>query len=103
MAEVLVSPMTAGYAADILSWRYPAPYDFYDVPGGDPGYYTDPANGFFAVLSPTPYRSPPGGSEVSGSSGSSAAALLCRIAACSSSVKPRSVTARTASRGSSTG
>ena len=51
MTEILVAPMTAGHAADILSWRYPAPYDCYNVVDGDPGYYLDPANGVFAVLS----------------------------------------------------
>ena len=50
MTEILIAPMTAGYAADILTWRYPAPYDCYDVVDGDPGYYLNPANGFFAVL-----------------------------------------------------
>src|SRR3984957_1854722 len=51
MREIQVAPMTPGYAADILSWRYPAPYDYYDVADGDPDYYLDPANGMFAVLS----------------------------------------------------
>jgi ribosomal-protein-alanine N-acetyltransferase len=51
MAAIRIAPMTATYAADILSWRYPAPYDCYDVTEGDPGYYLDPANGMFAVLS----------------------------------------------------
>jgi RimJ/RimL family protein N-acetyltransferase len=51
MTEILIAPMTAVYAADILSWRYPAPYDCYNVADGDPGYYLDPANGMFAVLS----------------------------------------------------
>ena len=51
MAEIQIAPITAGHAADILTWRYPAPYDCYDAAGGDPGHYLDPANGFFAVLS----------------------------------------------------
>ena len=51
MTEILIAPMTAGYAADILSWRYPAPYDYYNVVDGDAGYYLDPANRVFAVLS----------------------------------------------------
>jgi [ribosomal protein S18]-alanine N-acetyltransferase len=51
MAEIRIVAMTAQYAADVLSWRYPAPYDYYDVADGDLDYYLDPANGFFAVLS----------------------------------------------------
>jgi ribosomal-protein-alanine N-acetyltransferase len=55
MAEIRIAAMTAQYAADILSWRYPAPYDYYDVTDGDLDYYLDPANGFFAVLSGTEF------------------------------------------------
>jgi [ribosomal protein S18]-alanine N-acetyltransferase len=51
MADIVIAPMTTGDAADILSWRYPAPYDCYDVTGAEPGYYLEPANRFFAVLS----------------------------------------------------
>jgi RimJ/RimL family protein N-acetyltransferase len=51
MSEIVLVPMTAAYAADILTWRYPPPYDCYDVTDGDPGYYLDLAGGFFAVLS----------------------------------------------------
>ena len=49
MNEIRIAAMTAAYAADILSWRYPAPYDYYDVTDEDLGYYLDPANGFFAA------------------------------------------------------
>jgi [ribosomal protein S18]-alanine N-acetyltransferase len=51
MAEIQIAPITARYAADILSWRYPTPYDCYNMADGDPGYYLDPVNGMFAVLS----------------------------------------------------
>jgi hypothetical protein len=51
MAEILTAAMTAEYAADILSWRYPAPYDYYNVADGNAGYCLDPANGVLAVLS----------------------------------------------------
>lgn len=45
-----IAAMTPGYAADIVTWRYPAPYDCYDLAGTDPDYYLDPANGFFALV-----------------------------------------------------
>jgi ribosomal-protein-alanine N-acetyltransferase len=43
--------MTPGYAADIVTWRYQAPYDCYDLTDADPDYFLDPANGFFALVS----------------------------------------------------
>ena len=35
MSEFTLVPMTAAYAADILTWRYPPPYDWYDVADSD--------------------------------------------------------------------
>ena len=46
-----VVPMTADYAADIVTWRYPAPYDCYDLAGAEPSFFLDPENGFFALVS----------------------------------------------------
>ncbi len=48
-----VVAMTPEYAADIATWRYPAPYDCYDLSGVAPAYFLDQANGFFALLSAT--------------------------------------------------
>jgi hypothetical protein len=31
-------PMTLAYAADVVTWRYPAPYDSYDMIGAATGY-----------------------------------------------------------------
>jgi RimJ/RimL family protein N-acetyltransferase len=44
-----IVPMTAEYAADIVTWRYPAPYDCYDMTGADPAFLVDPAAGFYAL------------------------------------------------------
>ena len=42
--------MTPEYAAEMTTWRYPAPYQRYDFVGADPDYFADPANGFHAVV-----------------------------------------------------
>ncbi len=31
MTDVLIAVMTQSYAADIVTWRYPPPYDCYDM------------------------------------------------------------------------
>ena len=49
MTGVRIVPMTATYAADIAGWRYPPPYDCYDMTDVDPGFLTDPESGFFAL------------------------------------------------------
>jgi ribosomal-protein-alanine N-acetyltransferase len=49
MAAVRIVPMTATYAIDIVGWRYPPPYDCYDMTEVDPDFLVDPANGFFAL------------------------------------------------------
>ena len=41
--------MTAEFAADIVTWRYPPPYDYNDMTGADPAFLADPASGFFAL------------------------------------------------------
>lgn len=50
MLGVQIVPMTSAYAAEIASWRYPAPYDCYDMTDVDPGFMTSPENGYFALV-----------------------------------------------------
>jgi len=45
--------MTAAYAAEIVTWRYPPPYDCYDMNGADPGFLASPDSGFFALTDGT--------------------------------------------------
>lgn len=42
--------MTPEFAAEMTGWRYPEPYQSYDFTGADPAYFTDPANGFHALV-----------------------------------------------------
>jgi len=49
MTGVRIVPMTRAFAADITSWRYPPPYDCYDMTGADPDFLFDPQSGFFAL------------------------------------------------------
>jgi RimJ/RimL family protein N-acetyltransferase len=41
--------MTELYAADIATWRYPPPYDCYDMTEVDPGFLVSKESGFFAL------------------------------------------------------
>ncbi|WP_157110344.1 GNAT family N-acetyltransferase [Nocardia anaemiae] len=51
MAErVRIVQMTSEFAAEMTTWRYPPPYRSYDLIGADPAYFTDPANGFRALV-----------------------------------------------------
>jgi [ribosomal protein S18]-alanine N-acetyltransferase len=45
--------MTTAYAADIVTWSYPAPYDCYDMTSADPAFLANPANGFYALTDAT--------------------------------------------------
>ncbi|OPG01684.1 hypothetical protein B1L11_44035 [Microbispora sp. GKU 823] len=50
MVAMEIVGMTEEYAADIVTWRYPAPYDCYDLVGADPAFFTDSRNGYFALV-----------------------------------------------------
>ena len=45
--------MTPARAAEITGWRYPPPYDCYDMTGADPAALADPGRGFFALTDET--------------------------------------------------
>jgi [ribosomal protein S18]-alanine N-acetyltransferase len=49
MADVRIVPMTLAYAADIVTWRYDAPYDCYDMTSADAAFLANPASGFHAL------------------------------------------------------
>jgi [ribosomal protein S18]-alanine N-acetyltransferase len=46
---VEIVAMTPAYAADVVTWHYPEPYDTNDMTGADPAFLADPASGFFAL------------------------------------------------------
>lgn len=50
MTFVQIVAMTQEYAADIVTWRYAEPYGRYDLVAADPGLFTDPANGYVALV-----------------------------------------------------
>jgi len=50
MGGMEIVAMTPAYAAELTAWRYPEPYQGYDLAGSDPAYFTDPANGFHALV-----------------------------------------------------
>jgi ribosomal-protein-alanine N-acetyltransferase len=45
-----ITDMTPEHARALISWRYPEPYQRYDLTGADPAYFTDPAHGFHALV-----------------------------------------------------
>jgi [ribosomal protein S18]-alanine N-acetyltransferase len=53
MLGVLIVPMTAAFAAEIVTWRYAAPYDCYDMTDADPHFLVSPESGYFAVTDGT--------------------------------------------------
>jgi ribosomal-protein-alanine N-acetyltransferase len=48
-----IIPMTAAHAAEIVTWRYPPPYDLYDMSDADAAILTSADGGFFALVDRT--------------------------------------------------
>jgi [ribosomal protein S18]-alanine N-acetyltransferase len=46
-----IAAMTLAHAEDLVTWRYPPPYDCYNVTDVAPEFFADPANGFVALVS----------------------------------------------------
>lgn len=42
--------MTNEFAADVVTWRYDEPYSTYSLIGAVPEFFTDPANGYVALV-----------------------------------------------------
>ena len=45
-----VAPLTPSHAAELVGWAYPEPFHRYSLTEADPAAFTDPANGFVALL-----------------------------------------------------
>ena len=45
-----IVPLSRDHALDICTWRYPAPYDCYDMTDADPDELLEPALGFHSLL-----------------------------------------------------
>jgi ribosomal-protein-alanine N-acetyltransferase len=47
---VNIAQMTVALAAQVVTWRYPPPYDAYDMVNADPDFLADPTSGFHALV-----------------------------------------------------
>jgi len=47
---VRIMPMMPAYAAEIVTWRYPPPYDCYDMTDANPAFIASAISGFFALV-----------------------------------------------------
>lgn len=43
-------PMTGAHAAEVVTWRYAAPYDCYDMTDADPAFLASPYSQFYALV-----------------------------------------------------
>jgi ribosomal-protein-alanine N-acetyltransferase len=51
--QMQIVPMTAACAGEIVTWRYPAPYDCYDMTDADPAFLASRESGYFALADET--------------------------------------------------
>jgi len=42
--------MTPAFSAQVITWRYPPPYDTYDMGDADPDFLVDPTSGLHALV-----------------------------------------------------
>lgn len=45
-----IAALTRQHAVDICTWRYPSPYECYDMTNADPDWLLEPEAGFYALL-----------------------------------------------------
>lgn len=48
--EMRIAPLLPEHARDICTWRYPSPYECYDMTDADAEWLVEPEAGFYAVL-----------------------------------------------------
>ncbi|GHJ61174.1 hypothetical protein NOK12_36920 [Nocardioides sp. OK12] len=49
LGSLALAPLTRDQAVEVCTWRYPPPYDCYDMTDADPDELADPASGFHAL------------------------------------------------------
>ena len=49
LGPMALAPLTRDQAVEVRAWRYPAPYDVYDMTRADPDELAHPASGFHAL------------------------------------------------------